>query len=85
MNNYDSWLEQPYQDMYAEADRMERYQEWVAENSTYETSCCGVEIKFLDVDFDSKGNPTPVHCVECGEMAELYATPPVEYDAGDEY
>jgi hypothetical protein len=78
--NYDAWLEQPYQEMYAAAE----YEEQLAENSTYETDCCGVEIPYSDVDFDPKGNPSPVRCSSCGEVAGVDITPPVEYDADDD-
>jgi hypothetical protein len=74
--NYDAWLEQPYQEMYAAAE----YEEQLAENSTYETDCCGVEIPYSDVDFDPKGNPSPVCCAKCGEVAGIDITPPDDYN-----
>ena len=74
--NYDSWLEEPYQRMYEESDRAE----WIAENSTYETDCCGVEISYEDVNFDPTGTPAPVQCESCGKVAGVDITPPVEYD-----
>ena len=77
--NYDSWLEEPYQRMYAEAD----HEEWIVENSTYETDCCGVEIAFSDVDFDPKGSPSPVRCAKCGEVAGVDISPPDEYNGND--
>ena len=79
--NYDSWLEEPYQRMYAEADR----EEWIAENSTYETDCCGIEIPYEDVSFDPNGKPSSVRCKECGEVAGVDITPPAEYDDYDDY
>lgn len=81
--NYDAWLEEPYQRMYAEAE----HEEWVAENSTYETDCCGIEVPYSDIHFDTKGTPTPVRCVECGEIAGVDVTPPSEpdYEPDDDY
>lgn len=74
--NYDSWLEEPYQRMYEESD----HAEWVAENSTYETDCCGVEIAYDDVEFDRKGKPMPLTCSACGAVAGVDVTEPDEYD-----
>lgn len=78
--NYDSWLEQPYQDMCKAADEAESF----AENSYYETDCCGVELEYPDIEFDHEGIPHPVRCSECGEVAGVDITPPVEYDADDD-
>jgi hypothetical protein len=78
--NYDSWLEQPYQDAYAEADRAE----WIAENSTYETDCCGVDIPYDDISFDVKGNPMSLTCSACGEVAGVDVTEPSEDDDYDD-
>jgi len=38
--NYDSWLERPYQEQYAR----EEEQEWIDEHSTFELECCGLDI-----------------------------------------
>ena len=39
--NYDSWLEQPYQDACDASDKTE----WIAENTTYTTACCGEPVE----------------------------------------
>jgi hypothetical protein len=76
--NYDAWLEEPYQEMYAKAERAE----WIEENSTYETDCCGIEVSYADVQF-TDGEPSSVRCAECGEVAGLDVTPPDE--GSDDY
>jgi hypothetical protein len=38
--NYDAWLERPYQDQCKEQE----HQEWIDENTTFATECCGVAI-----------------------------------------
>ncbi len=83
--NYDSWLEEPYQRMYAEAD----HAEWIAENSTYETDCCGVDIPYDDISFDVKGKPMSLTCSACGEVAGVDVIEPDmddgDYDRDDDY
>jgi hypothetical protein len=74
--NYDAWLERPYQEYYAEQD----HQLWVDENSAYETDCCGIDISYDDVTFESNGTPSSIKCPSCGEVAGLDVTPPVEYE-----
>jgi hypothetical protein len=81
--NYDAWLEEPYQRMYAEAERAE----WVEENSTYETECCGLEVTYAEVQFT---DDTPsISCPECGAVTGLNVTPPDDvaddYDDSDDY
>ena len=45
-DGYDSWLERPYQEQYAR----EEEQEWIDENTTFETQCCGVDVtKVADI------------------------------------
>jgi hypothetical protein len=41
------------------------FAEWQAENTTYEMSCCGAELEYDDVTFDTKGEPLPMACPVC--------------------
>lgn len=77
--NYDRWLEAPYQRECEEAERAE----WIAENSDYETDCCGAEIEYSDIEVDYQGIPHPVRCPECGEVAGVDVTEP--HIPGEEY
>lgn len=83
--NYDRWLEQPYQDMYADAEREEARQLWIEENSTYETDCCGVEIPYDDISFGADGKVSPIKCPTCGEIAgvDIFEASLDDYDVDD--
>ena len=93
--NYDSWLEQPYQDAADASDKAE----WIAENSRYSTDCCDA-----DVDWDwgrqlkereaaitrvkprwpewtqDEIDSICVKCPTCGELTEITLHEPAEYD-----
>lgn len=38
---------------------------------SYETDCCGVDIPEDEVRFDIKGNPEPLRCPKCKQVAGL--------------
>jgi hypothetical protein len=81
--NYDSWLEKPYQDMYANEDR----NIWIAENTTYTTQCCDTDVTAV-LEYDSNGNPPKsYHCVECDQTEPLNENAPElpdrDYDEPD--
>jgi hypothetical protein len=76
--NYDSWLEQPYQDAYEAADRAE----WVREHSTYATACCGAEVEYADVTVAVGGACSIAACPTCGQPATLMQEEP-DMDDGD--
>lgn len=75
--NYDAWLEEPIQRMYAEAEEAE----WIAENSTYETDCCGVEVPYDRIRFDdSEMTPLSQTCPQCGQVAGFDVRTPSWHD-----
>lgn len=78
--NYDSWLEQPYQDACDAADQAE----WIAENSTYTTACCDAPVKYEFV-IEAKNGELSTQCPTCMEAAHVIRTEPTKYDDGDEY
>ena len=60
--NYDSWLERPYQEAAEVQDRAE----WIAENTTYTTDCCGEPVA------DDVALPL---LAKFAELAKLHAGP----------
>jgi hypothetical protein len=78
--SYDSWLERPYQDAAEASDRAE----WLRENSTYETTCCGADVAYADVIEAKDGTFTVPKCAECGELASVRQVEPPEPDGDDE-
>ena len=78
--NYDSWLEQPYQDACDEAD----HAEWVAENSTYTTTCCDVAVDYEYV-IKAKNGELSTQCPVCMDATPVIQTEPAEYDDDGEY
>jgi hypothetical protein len=79
--NFDAWLERPYQEYYAECDR----QEWLEENSAYETDCCGIEVPYADITFEHDGSPSSIRCSSCGEVAGVDVTLPPDYEREYDY
>lgn len=88
--NYDSWLERPYQEMYAEQER----QEWIDENSTFETQCCGIDVTDVEdiwdkwekqqeaekknKDIESWTEEEKACLIECPECKEKYLVNKIE-------
>ena len=94
--NYDSWLEQPYQDACDASDKAE----WIAENTTYTTACCGEPVeaevalpllaKFAEIKkatgkpsfswTDANLDAVAVRCPKCGNLTDVDVHEPAEYD-----
>ena len=78
--NYDNWLERPYQDACARADR----EDYLREHATYTTDCCGQDVDYESVNEDG---PTPTGlCRACHERSTLNVEfPDLDGDDGAEY
>src|SRR3990172_3317606 len=95
--SYDSWLEQPYQDMYEAEDR----QIWIDEHTTYESECCGAEVDKEEAeekypiqqatnkrtiwicDWTEDEKKCLIVCPECGEAYTVNKVEPDMEDEGD--
>jgi len=83
---YDAWLERPYQD---DCDRAAR-EEWLDENTTFTTDCCGEEVD-ADIAWFVKGNKGEiVVCLKCQNTTTFTAHVPVinereSYPTPDDY
>lgn len=70
-NNYDSWLEQPYQDQYAKEER----EDYIEEHTEYLSSCCGVK---MPPEYAEAGEY--FHCPECHEITLVVKVTPSDME-----
>jgi hypothetical protein len=79
---YDNWLIRPYEEAEAAAHRRDLRDEWIAENTVYNTACCGEVVDVDSLTFIS-ADPEPFPCPHCGEMADIEVDEPDADDYDD--